>query len=87
MCTAAQMVTAGALCALHNKYSICYSPFARTPYNPHSRQMRIKFIISGDSDATSGASGVKYEIKFLFLLLLFSLQTQHTQAQRAWPPR
>jgi len=29
------------------------SPFPETPYNPQSRQKRIRFIISGDSDAAS----------------------------------
>lgn len=36
-----------------HKQKNCYSPFARTPYNPHNRQNRIKFIIFSDSAAAS----------------------------------
>lgn len=51
------MATANALCTLTGyclTKKTCYSPFARTPYNPLSMQMRIKFIIFSDSDAASG---------------------------------
>lgn len=62
------MVTAGALCGTES--TKVNSPFARTPYNPHSRQIRIKFIISGDSDAASGFQILNMK-QVLFLLMFF----------------
>lgn len=38
-----------------------YSPFAEAPYNPHSNQRRMDFIIFSVSDSASGFSSINHE--------------------------
>lgn len=59
-----------------------YSPFAEAPYNPHSNQRRMDFIIFSVSDSASGFSRINHEWGCIPACVCFYVRLQ-TQSHSA----